>query len=101
MVIEMISIDVPGLMMIVATAIMAYLIICFVMGTAAAIYIHFRYLIHPESIEPYLRIIALNNVEKYRDYIEYFGLEESNKNQTVKPLLFNSLTTETNYVGED
>ncbi len=101
MVIEMISIDVPGLMMIFATAIMAYLIICFVMGTAAAIYIHFRYLIHPESIEPYLRIIALNNVEKYRDYIEYFGLEESNKNQTVKPLLFNSLTTETNYVGED
>ena len=101
MVIEMINIDVPGLMMIFATAIMAYLIICFVMGTAAAIYIHFRYLIHPESIEPYLRIIALNNVEKYRDYIEYFGLEESNKNQTVKPLLFNSLTTETNYVGED
>ena len=101
MVIEMISIDVPGLMMIFATAIMAYLIICFVMGTAAAIYIHFRYLIHPESIEPYLRIIALNNVEKYRDYIEYFGLEESNKNQTVKPLLFNSLTTETNYVGDD
>lgn len=101
MVIEMISIDVPGLMMIFATAMMAYLIICFVMGTAAAIYIHFRYLIHPESIEPYLRIIALNNVEKYRDYIEYFGLEESNKNQTVKPLLFNSLTTETNYVGED
>ena len=83
MVIEMINIDVPGLMMIFATAIMAYLIICFVMGTAAAIYIHFRYLIHPESIEPYLRIIALNNVEKYRDYIEYFGLEESNKNQTV------------------
>ena len=101
MVIEMISIDVPGLMMIFATAIMAYLIICFVMGTAAAIYIHFRYLIHPESIEPYLRIIALNNVEKYRDYIEYFGLEESNENQTVKPLFFDSLITDTNYVGED
>jgi hypothetical protein len=101
MVIEMISIDVPGLMTIFASAIMAYLIICFVMGVAAAIYIHFRYLFHPESIEPYLRIIALNNVEKYRDYIEYFGLEESNKNQTVKPLFFDSLTTETNYVGED
>ena len=96
MVIEMISIDVPGLMMIFATAIMAYLIICFVMGTAAAIYIHFRYLIHP-IYRTIFENIALNNVEKYQDYIEYFGLEESNKNQTVKPLLFNSLTTETNY----
>ena len=36
--VKMISIDVPGLM-IFATAIMAYLIICFAMGIVASIYI--------------------------------------------------------------
>ena len=101
MVIEMISIDVPGLMMIFATAIMAYLDNLFCDGCCCSDLYPLQISISSESIEPYLRIIALNNVEKYRDYIEYFGLEESNENQTVKPLFFNSLTTETNYVGED
>ena len=47
----MFTVDVPGLMMIFASALMAYLIICFVMGIVTAMYIHFRYLFHPESIE--------------------------------------------------
>ena len=101
MVIEMISIDVPGLMTILATTIMAYVIICFLMGIVATIYIYFRYLFVPESIEPYLRIVALSNPQKYREYIDYFGLEASTDGSTVKPLFFSSLTIESNYVGED
>lgn len=98
--VKMISIDVPGLMMIFATAIMAYLIICFIMGIVASIYIHFRYLFHPESIEPYLRVVALHNPQKYREYIEYFGINDEKSNSAVI-VPFTANNSMTNYVGED
>ena len=39
----MLTIDVPGLMMIFAVAIIAYLIICFFIGAVSSIYIYFRF----------------------------------------------------------
>lgn len=97
----MFEINVPELMTIFATAIMAYLIICFMMGMVGSMYIYFRYLFFPESIEPYLRIVALNNPEKYREYIECFGIDDCNKSDTLEPLLINSMISKSNYVGED
>jgi hypothetical protein len=97
----MFTIDVPGLMMIFASALMAYLIMCFVMGMVAAMYIHFRYLFHPESIEPYLRLIALKNPQKYQDYIDYFDIND--ERQTKKPIIpqVNNIINTNEYVGED
>ena len=96
----MFTIDVPGLMMIFASALMAYLIICFVMGMVAAMYIHFRYLFHPESIEPYLRLIALHNPKKYQHYMDYFGIvnegEKSSVNMSLK-----AIGSQDYYFGED
>ena len=97
----MFTIDVPGLMMIFASALMAYLIMCFVMGIVAAMYIHFRYLFHPESIELYLRLIALKNPKKYQDYIDYFDIND--ERQTKKPIIpqVNNIINTNEYVGED
>lgn len=100
MVNKMISIDVPGLMMIFASALMAYLIICFVMGIVTAMYIHFRYLFHPESIEPYLRLIALHNPKKYQHYIDYFGIDNEGQ-KSLANMSFNAIDRQDYYFGED
>jgi hypothetical protein len=96
----MFTIDVPGLMMIFASALMAYLIMCFVMGMVAAMYIHFRYLFHPESIEPYLRLIALHNPKKYQHYIDYFGIDNKGQKSSVN-MSFNAVDRQCSYFGED
>ena len=96
----MFTVDVPGLMMIFASALMAYLIICFVMGMVAAMYIHFRYLFHPESIEPYLRLIALHNPKKYQHYIDYFGIDIEGQKSSVN-MSFNAIGSQDYYFGED
>lgn len=96
----MLTIDVPGLMMIFAVAIIAYLIICFFIGAVSWIYIYFRFLFFPDSIEPYLRIIALHEPDKYQSYIEYFGLAKTTGNYSVNRIS-DSVSVNSNYLGED